>query len=126
MLQLSKLQSLVTQIQNFVCDPRLNHFFFPASQEPLQAVFERLYIAVKDTEGIKLSTYLSLEYFRYFQVFRFLQVKSDAKALRIALSFKFQLHDYKREVMIGANVDVWKTILSLLCQCWTLSFEIQR
>ena len=59
---------------------------------------------MKDAEGCKLSTYLSLEHFRYFRVFEFLQVKSNARALREALGFQLQFDGCKQDVMITANV----------------------
>ena len=66
-------------------------------------VCKGVYIAVKDPEGYKLSTYLSLEHFRHFRVFEILEVKSDVKTLLEALAFAF--NDCKHEVMIAANVD---------------------
>ena len=59
---------------------------------------------MKDAEGCKLSTYLSLEHFRYFRVLEFPQVKSDARTLLEALGFQLQLNGCKQEVMITANV----------------------
>ena len=56
----------------------------------------------------KLSADLSLEHFRCFRVFEFLQVKSDARALRRALGFQLQLDGCKYEVMIAASVGTWK------------------
>ena len=63
---------------------------------------------MKDAEGCKLSTNLSLEHFCYFQVFRFLQVNSDARTLHEALGFQLQLDGCKHEVMIAANVGTWE------------------
>ena len=77
---------------------------------PSSRLFARvsIYILVKDTEDCKISTHLSLEYFFYFRVFEFLQVKSDAKALREVLGFQLQLGGCKHEVMIAASVGTWK------------------
>ena len=77
------------------------------------AVCKGVYIAVKDAEGCKLSTYVSLEHFRFFRVLEFLNVKSDAKTLREALGFQLQLDDCKHEVMIAANVDTWERPIAL-------------
>ena len=77
---------------------------------PSSRLFARvsIYILVKDTEDCKISTYLSLEHFRYFRAFEFLQVKSDARALREALGLQFQLDSCKHEVMIAAHVGTWE------------------
>ena len=48
-----------------------------------QTLHKGVFIAVKNAQGCKLSTYISLEYFRYFGVFEFLRVKSDARALHL-------------------------------------------
>ena len=50
----------------------------------------------------------SLEHFRYFRVFEFLQVKSDGRTLREAVGFQLQLDGCKREAMIAANVGTWE------------------
>ena len=63
-----------------------------------------VYIVAKDAEDCKLSTYFSLQYFRYYHVFEFLQVNSNAKALREGLGFQLQLDGRKHEVMIVVNV----------------------
>ena len=78
------------------------------SSPSFQAVHEGVYIAIKDAGGCKLSTYLSLEHFHYFQVFEFLQVKSDARAFHDALGFQFQLDNCRHKVMIAANVSTWE------------------
>ena len=62
----------------------------------------------QDTEGCKLSTYHSLEHFRCFRVFEFLQIKSDARNLREALECQLHLEGCKHEVMIAANVGTWE------------------
>ena len=67
-------------------------------------VCKAVYSAMKDAEGCNLSTYLSLEHFRCFRVFEFLQVKSDTRALREALGFQLQLDGWKHEVRIAASV----------------------
>ena len=64
-------------------------------------------LTVKNTEGCTLSTYFSLEHFRYFRVFEFLQVKSDARTLREALGFQLQLYVCEHEIMIAAKVSTW-------------------
>ena len=58
-----------------------------------------MYITVKDAEGCKLCTYLSLEHFRYFWIFEFLQVLSDAETLRDAL-------DRERRIDLGSQTKV--------------------
>ena len=69
-----------------------------------------VYIAVKDTEGYKLSTYLSLEHFCYFWVFKFLWIKSDVRALHKVHGFQLQLDSCKHKVMITANVGTWERL----------------
>ena len=64
-----------------------------------------------DAEGCKLSTYLSLEHFHYFQVFEFLQVKSDVRTLPEVLGFQLQLGSCKHEVMIAASVAPGKNLI---------------
>ena len=63
--------------------------------------------------GCKLSTYLNLYHFCYFGIFKFLQVKSDARALAEELAFQFKLVGYNHEVMITANVGTW--VRSCVC-----------
>ena len=49
-----------------------------------------------------------MEHFRYFWVFEFLQIKSDARAPREALCFQHQLGGCKNKVRIAANVGTWE------------------
>ena len=64
-----------------------------------------VYIAVKDSEGGKRSSYLSQKHFRCFLVFEFFQVKFDARALR---EIQLEPNGCKHEVRIAANVGTWK------------------
>ena len=43
-----------------------------------------------------------------FRVFEFLQVNSDARALREAFGFQLQLDGCKHEVMIAVNIGTWE------------------
>ena len=63
---------------------------------------------MKDAEGCKLSTYLSLEHFRYLQVSEFFKVKSDARTLLEALRFQLQLDGCRHEVTIASSVSTWE------------------
>ena len=62
---------------------------------------ERAIKTETDTRTIKW------ERFRYFRVFEFLQVKSDARALREALCFHLQPDGCKHDVVIAAKVGTW-------------------
>ena len=68
-----------------------------------------VYVAVKDAEGLKISTCLSIEHSASFGSLSF--CKSNARTVREALGLQLKLDDCKYEVIIDTNVGTGKNLV---------------